>query len=162
MVRRDGMPTRRTVFRWLNTHPEFEQAYRLARTYQAEYWAEEMIEVAFDDGDDVLVTKVEKTTAAGAVTIVETPISNHARIQRDKLKIETLKTAIAHALPSKYGKTAGADAALIGTPPQEPVKKLAGTISPLSAAVIEFKRNNKPGGTARTDAPARREVQDRG
>ncbi len=158
VVRDDDMPCRRTVFRWLNAHPEFEAMYRLARTYQAEYWSEEMIEIARDDGDDTLIAKVEKTTK-NVVTVVEKPVSNNAKVQRDRLKIDTLRAAVATALPSKYGKRAGSDNAMIGTPPAEPVKRTGST--PLSAAVLAFERK-LDGAATRNDAPARGKVQDRG
>lgn len=44
----DLMPEPRTVYRWLREHPEFSHNYARAREDQADYIAEEVIEIADD------------------------------------------------------------------------------------------------------------------
>lgn len=80
-----GMPHAATVMRWLRTNEVFREQYTRAKEEQADYLAEEMLEIADDDQDD------EKAFVG----------SNH--IQRDKLKVETRKWIAAKLKPKKYG-----------------------------------------------------------
>src|SRR5258708_5885028 len=45
----ERMPDKSTVLRWLAVHQEFRDQYARAREAQADYWAEEIIEIS-DDG----------------------------------------------------------------------------------------------------------------
>jgi hypothetical protein len=46
----DSLPTPRTVYKWLRVHPEFVQNYTRAKEDQADYLAEECLEIADHDG----------------------------------------------------------------------------------------------------------------
>jgi hypothetical protein len=45
------MPGRRTVFQWLETHPEFARMYAEARSAQIEWLLDETIEIAETEPD---------------------------------------------------------------------------------------------------------------
>jgi hypothetical protein len=80
-----GMPHAATVMRWLRTNELFREQYARAKEEQADYLAEEMLEIADSDGDD------------------EKPFVGSNHIQRDKLKVETRKWIAAKLKPKKYG-----------------------------------------------------------
>ena len=42
----DGMPPMKTIYRWLEANEEFRHQYARAREKQADYFAEEIIEIA--------------------------------------------------------------------------------------------------------------------
>jgi terminase small subunit-like protein len=46
------MPDMATVFRWLARHAEFRDQYARAREVQADYLAEEILEIADDGRND--------------------------------------------------------------------------------------------------------------
>jgi hypothetical protein len=71
------MPNRRTVFRWLNEHPDFATRYGRAREAQGDLMDERILEEA------------EKTTAENA----------HAQ----RVKIDAYKWRAAKLAPKRYG-----------------------------------------------------------
>lgn len=81
----EGMPDHATVRRWLIKHEDFRDLYARAKEEQADSLADEMLDAAFDEGDD------EKPFVGG----------NH--IQRDRLKVDTLKWIASKLKPKKYG-----------------------------------------------------------
>jgi len=50
-----GMPTYRSVMRWLIKHEEFCHKYEVARKVQRERWADEIIDIPDDSRGDVVV-----------------------------------------------------------------------------------------------------------
>jgi hypothetical protein len=77
----------KTVFNWLNDekHSEFLQLYTRAREAQADYLADEMLEIALRrTGDDTAFVGIN-------------------RIHRDKLVIDTMKFIASKLKPKKYG-----------------------------------------------------------
>ena len=83
----DNMPSRQTVARWLAAKPEFQQRYTQAREVQAEFMADELLELADDATEDL--------TGEGQ--------PNRIAVQRSKLKIDTRKWVASKLLPRKYG-----------------------------------------------------------
>lgn len=88
----EGMPDKSTVMRWLGLHKEFQDQYARAREAQADYWAEEIIEISDDDAQDAIVD----------------PESGNARINsefvaRSRLRVDTRKWLMARMAPKKYG-----------------------------------------------------------
>jgi hypothetical protein len=76
------MPSRRSMFYWLQNNPEFRERYEIARLMQVEYWAHEIIEIADDaSGDFVINERGER--------IVE-----HENINRARLKIDARATLL--------------------------------------------------------------------
>lgn len=50
----EGMPARRSVLLWLDVHPEFSRKYARARDHQADYFAEEIVDIAGDEKDPAI------------------------------------------------------------------------------------------------------------
>ena len=81
----EGMPDPRTVYRWLEKRERFRQQYARARADQADSFHDEALE-----------------TARG---------TNATNAQADRLRVDTLKWAAAHAQPKKYGARVGLEVA---------------------------------------------------
>lgn len=85
----EGFPHIATLFVWLSKadHPFYEQ-YARAREVQAEFLADELIELADDDSRDV----------SG-----ELQMPNGVAVQRSRLKVDTRKWIASKLLPKRYG-----------------------------------------------------------
>jgi hypothetical protein len=86
----EGMPSRVTVYRWLDGNEAFRHKYARAREAQAHYYFELIRDIAFDDKGDFYVED-GKTVA------------DHARVQRARLKVDALKWTSSKLLPRVYG-----------------------------------------------------------
>lgn len=75
----DGMPARGTVYRWLIENADFQDQYARARDKQADYFAEEIIEIA---------DSVEAESAA---------------VAKARLQVDARKWAASKIAPKKYG-----------------------------------------------------------
>lgn len=75
----DGMPPMKTIYRWLEANEEFRHQYARARDKQADYFAEEIIEIA---------DRAEAESAA---------------VSKAKLQIDARKWAASKIAPKKYG-----------------------------------------------------------
>ncbi len=71
-----GMPTYRSVMRWVIKHEEFCHKYEVARKVQRERWADEIIDIPDDSRGDV---------------------------QRARLRVDSRKWVLARLEPRKYG-----------------------------------------------------------
>lgn len=86
----EGNPSRNTVIRWLSEDPEFRDQYARAREAQADFWAEQIIEIADDTQNDW------KETERGEVP-------NETVISRSRLMVDTRKWLMARMKPKVYG-----------------------------------------------------------
>lgn len=84
------MPGVSTVLRWLRDMPEFQEQYARAKEEQADFLAEEMLEIADDKSDDLLDTE-------------EGQSANPVAVQRARLRVDARKWAAAKLKPKKYG-----------------------------------------------------------
>lgn len=84
----EDMPGRETIYGWMRRHKEFADNYARARELQQEYYFEHMQDIAFDEARDV----------SG-----ELKMPNNVAVNRDKLKIDTLKWTLGRMNPGKYG-----------------------------------------------------------
>ena len=75
----EGMPNRETVRRWLRDNDEFRRWHALAREWQAEFYADQIIEIA--DG----------------------VAANRGAIQRARLRIDARKWIASKLAPKRYG-----------------------------------------------------------
>ncbi|MCK1742216.1 hypothetical protein IVA80_15430 [Bradyrhizobium sp. 139] len=91
----EGMPGRVTVYRWLASNPEFRKRFAEAREALMDFYAEQILTIAFDESGDVILDqgKDGKTSA----------VANHAKVQRDRLKVDTLKWTASRLFPKRYG-----------------------------------------------------------
>ncbi len=94
----EGLPDKSTVFRWLGTNTAFRDQYVRARDVQADYMAEEIIEIA-DDGTNDFGFK-EGDTAEGASA---SPVFLAEHVQRSKLRVDSRKWLMSKLAPKKYG-----------------------------------------------------------
>jgi hypothetical protein len=76
--------------RWLAQHAEFRDQYAGAREAQADYYAEEILEIA-DDGSNDWMERNGKV------------VEDHEAINRSRLRVDTRKWLIARMAPKKYG-----------------------------------------------------------
>jgi hypothetical protein len=85
----EGFPAKSTVYQWLAIpgHP-FMDKYTRARDLQADAMFEKIQDVAFDESRDVTG---------------ELGMPNSVAVQRDKLKVDSLKWMLSKMLPKKYG-----------------------------------------------------------
>lgn len=91
----DHMPKKSTVFRWLTEKPEFRDQYAYSREVQAEFYADEINDIADDASNDYM----ETVDAEGAVSYR----LNGEHIQRSRLRIDTRKWIASKLKPKKYG-----------------------------------------------------------
>lgn len=91
----DDMPSKTTVMRWLAAHSEFRDQYASAREAQADYFAEEILEIADDGSNDWM----ERKNKDGSTYEVE----NHEVLNRSRLRVDTRKWLMARMAPKKYG-----------------------------------------------------------
>lgn len=83
-----------TVFAWLKDNAEFLNTYTRAREAQADFLADEIIEIADDSRNDT-VTIMKGDTAI--------EIENKEWTSRSKLRVEARKWVAAKLKPKKYG-----------------------------------------------------------
>jgi terminase small subunit len=76
----NGMPARGTVYQWLSENIEFQDQYTRARVEQADYFAEEIVEIA---------DSVEADSAA---------------VAKARLQVDARKWAASKLAPKKYGE----------------------------------------------------------
>ncbi|WNV10177.1 hypothetical protein [Tardiphaga sp. 709] len=90
ICREAGMPDRNTVYRWLERQPEFRDNYTRAREAMCDYYVEQILVIAFNESGDIVIDG-KKTVA------------NHAKVQRDRLKVDSLKWIVSKLFPRQYG-----------------------------------------------------------
>lgn len=83
-----GMPSMRTVLRWLAKHEEFRTLYSVARQLQADLFFEEVLQIA--DG--------------AAKDLVNDPTRDWRKLQADRIRMDARKWVLARMSPQKYGK----------------------------------------------------------
>lgn len=91
----EGMPAKSTVMLWLAQHEAFSDQYARAREAQADYLAEDLLEIADDGRNDWMATQV-----GDGVTAYQ---ANGEHIQRSRLRVDARKWLIAKMAPKKYG-----------------------------------------------------------
>lgn len=118
ICRDEGMPDKATVMRWLATHQAFRDQYASAREAQADYYAEEIVEISDDATNDWML----RNRGDGETEEVE----NKEVLARSRLRVDTRKWLMARMAPKKYGdrivqEVTGADGA-----PLVPIINLSG------------------------------------
>jgi hypothetical protein len=88
----DDMPTRSTIYRWLGLHPEFSNMYDRAREEQAETLADEIIAIADESYDDIMIDDNGNQR------------QNTEFIQRSRLRVDARKWVASKLKPRKYGE----------------------------------------------------------
>jgi len=96
ILKSEHLPSAPTFFEWLAEEPELAKQYARAREAQADYLAEEILEIA-DASQFDTITEVDEDT--GHVT--ERP--NHEWINRSRLRVDARKWYASKLAPKKYG-----------------------------------------------------------
>lgn len=92
----EGMPSQTLVYQWLYSKPDFLEKYTRAREEQAETHADEIVDIA-DEMPDVIVVK-DKTGK-----VIEHKLDG-AFLQWQRNRIEARKWNAAKQRPKKYGE----------------------------------------------------------
>lgn len=90
ICRCDGMPDQTTVYRWLREREDFRQQYARAREDQADFYAEQIIDIADETSNDTEITEHG-----------EKP--NSEWIARSRLRVDARKWVMSKLAPKKYG-----------------------------------------------------------
>jgi len=96
----DGMPDKSTVFRWLASNEDFRDQYARAREAQADFYAEEIIEISDDGTNDWMERRSESEKGAGVNTGW---VLNGEHVQRSRLRVDARKWYASKVAPKKYG-----------------------------------------------------------
>lgn len=97
IVKSEGMPEERTVYRWLAEKEQFCQQYMRAKEITAEVYAEECVEIADNSSSDTYIDDngTEKT--------------DHEVVARSRLRVDTRKWYASKVAPKKYGERIAQD-----------------------------------------------------
>ena len=91
----DHMPDRATVYRWLEANEGFRDRYVRAREALMDFYAEQILVIAFDESGDIVVDQAPDGRSK--------TVANHAKVQRDRLKVDSLKWIASRLFPKRYG-----------------------------------------------------------
>jgi hypothetical protein len=91
----DHMPDRATVYRWLDANEGFRDRYVRAREALMDFYAEQILVIAFDESGDIVVDQAPDGRSK--------TVANHAKVQRDRLKVDSLKWIASRLFPKRYG-----------------------------------------------------------
>ena len=103
-----NVPTYKTVWNWLNDKDkeEFLHMYVRAKELQADFMADNILNIADDNGKDI------RTTEDGVASV------NYDHINRSKLRVDTRKWLLAKLMPKKYGDKLEVDTNINNKTPQ--------------------------------------------
>ena len=99
-----GMPSRITVHNWLKEDEEFQIKYSDAHDMQADFYAEQIIDIADDSINDYRVDEKRGL------------VLNQEHVQRSKLRIDARKWVASKLKPKKYGDKVQTDITSNGKP----------------------------------------------
>ena len=117
----DGMPRASTVFRWLASDGVFREQYARAREAQADYLADEILQIADDGANDTYVDE------NGNVR------TDYDVIARSKLRVDARKWIAAKLKPKVYGEKVETE---ITGPDGGPLQILGGQLPASTAAAL--------------------------
>ena len=90
ICKRKYYPSRFAVIRWLQANEAFRNHYAQAREMQAEYYIDDIIEIADDSESDMIETE-------------NGPKFNGEHVQRSRLRVDTRKWAMERMASKRYG-----------------------------------------------------------
>ena len=88
-----GMPSVLTIYRWLNNNETFSKQYARAKEDQADYLAEEMLDIADDGSNDYMTVKMGGKDAR---------VEDKELTNRSRLRVDTRKWIASKLKPKKY------------------------------------------------------------
>lgn len=99
----ETMPNKATVFRWLGVREEFSDQYARAREEQAEALADEIVEIADEEGTMIKRSKHGGNAEDNADEEIEV-VFDPTAVARNRLRVEARKWVAAKLKPKKYGE----------------------------------------------------------
>lgn len=90
-LRLEGMPSRDTFFRWIDKTKKYADQYARACEERADAIFEEILDIADDDSEDVLISEKGKA------------VFNKEFAARSKIRIDARKWNLSKMNPKKYG-----------------------------------------------------------
>jgi hypothetical protein len=87
----ESMPASSSVYKWLSEHDNFAEQYARAREAQADYYAEQIIQIADDGANDTYLDEDGKQRTDQDV------------IARSRLRVDARKWYASKLAPKKYG-----------------------------------------------------------
>lgn len=135
----EDLPDAATFFAWKRNEPNLDREYARAKEDQADFIAEEMMDIADDGRNDWM----EKRAEDGSVTGYQL---NGEHVQRSKLRIETMKWTAGKLRPKRYGDFARTE---LSGPNGGPIE--LGLAEALQAA----RKRSKQGRSVKNTAPER-------
>jgi hypothetical protein len=109
ICRADDKPHRATVLRWIAESPDLQKLYAQAHEHQADFYADQIIEIADEDAALVRLDrhygkdkKLRNGTASDGNFIEAT--FDAAAVARNKLRIDARKWKAAKLAPKKWGE----------------------------------------------------------
>jgi hypothetical protein len=94
----DHLPVKTTILRWLDAHTPFQTQYARARTSLMDHYADQIVEIAFEGSN-----------------------TDNVAVQRDRLKVDSLKWIMSKLGHKKYGDRLALEAPS-DSPQGEPLK----------------------------------------
>jgi hypothetical protein len=128
------MPTCWSVFRWIDASPGFAQQYSRARELQADYYADEIADIADDGTNDFMEVQRSKGTVI---------LGDHEHIHRSRLRVESRKWIASKLKPKRYGERLGV---AVSDPNGGPVGVKTETRNELIDAVLALVVSKSDGG----------------
>lgn len=95
ICKEEGMPDAATVMRWLRVNEDFRDQYARAKEEQADFLAEEILDIADDATNDFM------TITKGDISY---EVENKEWTSRSKLRVESRKWIASKLKPKKYGE----------------------------------------------------------
>lgn len=102
----EDMPNRSTIVDWAQNNPEFSIMYAQARDKLYQHWADEIMEDAMNESRDYQKrkrTKISDVNGKKTREIIEETVSDNTAVQRDRLKVDSMKWLLSKLRPREYG-----------------------------------------------------------
>ena len=112
-----GLPSERTVYRWLAVEPTFWQLYARAREAQMEKWADDILEI-IDDSRNDYIARLNKSGESASVL-------NTENVQRSRLRSDNRKWILSKLLPKTFGDRIATELTGAIKVEEKPMDKLA-------------------------------------
>lgn len=97
----DSMPDMATVFRWLRVNKEFCKQYEKAKQEAADYYADEMVDIADDEASSEVI--IDGVPVLDPDTGKPYKVVTATGVQHARLRVDTRKWIAAKLKPKKYG-----------------------------------------------------------
>lgn len=99
------LPSFRTIFEWLGNpekYPDFTHKYARAREAQADFLADEIIEISDDSSQDEIFIHEDSDQEGGEGKVKR--VMNNEFVQRSRLRVDSRKWLMTKLAPKKYGE----------------------------------------------------------